>query len=375
MRHENEAALLRAIAEEPGDGASYLVLADFLEEHGDSSRAEYLRVQAELATKGIKKKRVDELRQRERGLLNAHRQQWVAAFHLPLEDVRFEHGVVASARFSKWDSKFHDADRMARLVTLNELDLSDLKLGDGGLTAFAQKANFPVLRKLILSGNGITDAGVKALAKATGLPKLDTVFLFGNSLSGQADVLLEEAEHFRLGLLDRGVPKDGYAMSPGEAEVARRQFIRTHLLPLVTSYFQKYEHLQSAVLAVAQYWNDEASDAVHGELIVSELFEPSLHFHSYSDDPDPNIPNTKLPQPQYGPMSSSISFWDEKVPWEDNYGAIPLWAAYAPEGGSQEYGNLDEVYSPAVKFYRHGGFEFLPMSRPQLDGIQPEEAP
>src|SRR5262245_45176271 len=37
--------LLQAIAEEPGDRALRLVLADFLEEHGEADRAEFIRLQ------------------------------------------------------------------------------------------------------------------------------------------------------------------------------------------------------------------------------------------------------------------------------------------------------------------------------------------
>jgi hypothetical protein len=140
---------------------------------------------------------------------------------------------------------------------------------------------------------------------------------------------------------------EGYCMSAGEAEMARRQYLRKQLLPVVAQYFTTYERLQSAMLCVAQYWCDEANDAVHGLLIVSELFEPTLE----------------------GVESSPA---DLGTPWDDNSGAIPLWAAFATEGGTQEYGHPSEVYASAVMFYRHGGYEILPMRRSQLDGVQPE---
>jgi hypothetical protein len=163
-------------------------------------------------------------------------------------------------------------------------------------------------------------------------------------------------------------------MTPGEAELARRQYLRRGLLPVVSGYFAKYERLQSAMLCAAQYWADEADDAVHGLLIVSELFEPTLEGVGWGEDEshaDPNLPNTYI-KPEYGEGSSSVvSLHGIGDHWDDNSGAIPLWAAFAAEEGSQEYESYSEVYSPAVMFYRHGGYEILPMRRPHLDGVQP----
>ena len=44
--------LLRAILEEPGDDALRLIYADWLEDHGDAARGEFIRVQCELAKIG-----------------------------------------------------------------------------------------------------------------------------------------------------------------------------------------------------------------------------------------------------------------------------------------------------------------------------------
>jgi uncharacterized protein (TIGR02996 family) len=374
MGEMNETAFLRSIAED-NDNVGRLVLADWLEERGDRPRADFLRVQCDLASSDISEQRRRALRLRERELLDAHRQQWVQAFGLPLEDVCFQGGLIASMRLSHWEGgRMLDAEHAPRLATLTELDLSGLGIGDAGLTTFAETAHFPALRKLILSENGITDAGVAALGKSAGLPRLDTVYLFQNLISNRARGRLKKAAHFRLTNLDLGERAEGYCMSRGETEVARREYIRSHLLPAVSQYFQTYKLLQSAMLCVAQYWADEADDAVHGRLVVSELFEPTMEGVGWSDESarsDPNVPNTIITT-QYGECGSAISLWEAGAGWDDNSRAIPLWAPYAPEGGHQEYGNLDEVYAPAMMFYRHGGYEFLPMSRPHLDGIRPE---
>jgi uncharacterized protein (TIGR02996 family) len=377
MLDPNEAAFLHSIAEHGDDNTGRLVFADWLDERGESPRAEFVRVQCELATGGLAPGRRHALRVRERELLDTHRQGWCEACGLPVEDVSFGRGLIAGVRLSKWDGgSLLDPAVAPRFATLTELDLSGLRLGDAGLAAFAERARMPALRKLILSDNDITAAGTTALAKATGLPSLDTLYLFRNPVGTSARATLTKSARFRLANLDVGERADGYCMSPGEAEVERRQYVRTQLLPIVARYFQQYERLRSAMLCVAQYWADEADDAVHGTLVVSELFEPTLKGVKYgyeaTDVDDPNLPTVRI-KPQYGEGSSSeVSLWDNNAQWDDNNRAIPVWAAFAPEGGSQEYGDLGEVYAPAVMFYRHGGYEFLPMDRPHLDGVRPE---
>src|SRR6185369_11239674 len=114
--------------------------------------------------------------------------------------------------------------------------------------------------------------------------------------------------------------------------------LRTDLLPVVMKLFKTYKLLQSAMLCVAQYWADEANDAVHGMLIVSELFEPTLEGVDGGDDEsavDPNIPNTHIPQKYSKGSSSDISLWEHGARFDDNNGAIPLWAPFAPEEGDQ----------------------------------------
>jgi uncharacterized protein (TIGR02996 family) len=367
-------AFLQAIAASPDDDAPRLIFSDWLEEDGDPDCAEFIRTQCQLASAKLSRKRRQPLRVRERALLDAHRQKWCQEFGLPIQEVAFERGLIARLRLSRWDGgRLLDPEFAARLATLTELDLSGLQLGDDGLAAFAKVVQAPALGKLILSDNGVTDAGAAALAAATGLPHLDTLYLFDNPISDGARAVLQRSRGFRLTNLDVGEREEGYCMSPGEAEMRRREYLRKHLAPVVSDYFTTYERLQSAMLCVAQYWADEADDAVHGLLIVSELFEPTLDgVHEYENEPkaDPNIPNTHI-ESEYGDGSSSaVGMGGAR--WHANGGAIPLWASFAPEEGSQEYEFYSEVYAPAVMFYRHGGYDILPTRRPHLDGVRPE---
>ncbi len=249
MLDPTEAAFLRSIAQEGEDDTGRLIFADWLEDRGDAPRAEFIRVGCELASAAPSGERPESLRRRERDLLDAHRQGWCEAIGLPLEDVHFERGLLARVRLARWDGgSMLEPAYAPRFATVTELDLSELQLGDEGLAAFAQRAQLPALRKLLLGENGITDAGAAALAGAAGLPRLDTAYLSGNRIGGGARAALEGSPHFRLTNLDVGEPADGYCMSPGETDMARRRYLRTQLAPIVTRYFDTYERLRSAML-------------------------------------------------------------------------------------------------------------------------------
>ena len=85
MNHPEYLALLRAIVAEPTDDTPRLVCADWIEEHGDSNRAAFIRIQVELArleAHGRGNSRdADKLREKERlllGPLSDYRPLWAA---------------------------------------------------------------------------------------------------------------------------------------------------------------------------------------------------------------------------------------------------------------------------------------------------------
>jgi uncharacterized protein (TIGR02996 family) len=69
-------AFLGAIRESPDDDTPRLVYADWLDDHGDAARAEFIRTQCELARSPGKERRV-ELEGREREMLSANRAAWL----------------------------------------------------------------------------------------------------------------------------------------------------------------------------------------------------------------------------------------------------------------------------------------------------------
>jgi uncharacterized protein (TIGR02996 family) len=82
------------IAESPDDDAVRLVYSDWLEEHGQTDRAEFVRVQIELARGKASKARRERLRKRERELLAAHELEWVGPLRSAVRRAAFVRGFV-----------------------------------------------------------------------------------------------------------------------------------------------------------------------------------------------------------------------------------------------------------------------------------------
>ena len=79
-----DTGFLDAICAEPRDTGLRLIFADWLDEHGESDRAEFIRVQCELVETpetlglvGLPNERFKALRRRERELLLANWREWV----------------------------------------------------------------------------------------------------------------------------------------------------------------------------------------------------------------------------------------------------------------------------------------------------------
>src|SRR5215216_4626617 len=83
------AALLAAIRAAPDDDAPRLVYADWLDEHGQPERAEFIRVQCALARRDS-----PALRRREAELLAAHHDAFAGQLAAPHLRFRFERGFA-----------------------------------------------------------------------------------------------------------------------------------------------------------------------------------------------------------------------------------------------------------------------------------------
>jgi uncharacterized protein (TIGR02996 family) len=203
------ADFLAAITDQPDDDLPRLVYADFLEEAGDADRAEFIRVQCELArTPGPHPDR-PALVARESELLRVNKPRWVIA-ELGGKQV-FRRGFVESVRTTaQWliaasaglartplrelrlQSADGYADELARLPVLSRvvsLDLTNnsfptverilaeaplaalrrltarnIRMWPEGLQSLARSPVVARLQRLNLSGNPVSDAGMETLA-------------------------------------------------------------------------------------------------------------------------------------------------------------------------------------------------------------------
>src|SRR5262245_29630352 len=87
-------AFLQAIFAAPDDDTPRLVYADWLDEHRDAPRAEFIRLQIELSRLSEDDERHWELKDRESALLEKHRAKWLGGIGKVVSDPQFERGFV-----------------------------------------------------------------------------------------------------------------------------------------------------------------------------------------------------------------------------------------------------------------------------------------
>ncbi|MCO7223023.1 hypothetical protein [Pleionea sp. CnH1-48] len=165
-----------------------------------------------------------------------------------------------------------------------------------------------------------------------------------------------------------------------QAQALRNEIIEKGVMPYIKAVFERFPKFNSATLLVAQYWDDEADDAVHQEVIFSALNTPNLKsaFETYTDEnmeakdsinsPE-DLPSTVVDWGFDDGLERSL--WDN---WCDNGDAITAFAAFCKEGANQ-WQDIGEAYSPYAVFRRQGkDVEMVvigEMIRPWLDGVQP----
>jgi hypothetical protein len=135
-----------------------------------------------------------------------------------------------------------------------------------------------------------------------------------------------------------------------DAAITRQELVEGYILPGVLKVFETYPVIKSAVLFVAQYWDDEASDAVHQKVKFSIYENPVIEslLSGYDPDSDSYRDGVNLPgftEDGYDLFyaglrnSGSSNRW-----WPDGGEAIPAFACYCEAGDQQN--DESENYSP-----------------------------
>lgn len=238
MTHEE--AFIQAIRETPNDDAPRLIYADWLEEHGQGDRAEFIRVQCRIAQTFEEESEQAALLARTESLLREHWDEWVGRLRAivgPWRDRygegwmreqfhsdglhRFQRGFVDVLALEAEDFLRH-TDRLKRLSPLRELrlwgagrcadrlanepelaglsilsftDYYHAPLTDGGAAALAKSPYLDRLSSLYLGGNSLGDVGVEELVRAPWLVHVTVLDLSDNGLSDRALRALAESPY------------------------------------------------------------------------------------------------------------------------------------------------------------------------------------
>ncbi|AMV23654.1 Leucine Rich repeats (2 copies) [Gemmata sp. SH-PL17] len=198
-------ALLRAVCDNPDDDTPRLVFADWLQEHGDEVRAEFIRVQIALARGDASTK----LKEREQELLTAHQEVWeqplgkfkvTDSFRNLVYDIFFHRGFIRALVISDEESRFADhATEIFQLAPIQRitffhtwphaasaecaelLRLKELRIYRAGFEAKAlgtllrSKSLLNVTRLELIADNDngyLTGEGTELLSRSTALPAL-----------------------------------------------------------------------------------------------------------------------------------------------------------------------------------------------------------
>jgi uncharacterized protein (TIGR02996 family) len=184
MNHET--GLLRNILDVPDDDAPRLVYADWLEEHGNSERAEFIRLQIELARNRQDCPRRREMAFRARQLLDQHESAWVGDLAKFTYEWHFARGFVDAAgmdlvRLRRFGKQLFSAAPIRRLTLtglggkaeelrhlpvrhhLTSLNVCASELTNEALAGLARSSCVKDIRELGLLFNAIDDGAVPVL--------------------------------------------------------------------------------------------------------------------------------------------------------------------------------------------------------------------
>jgi uncharacterized protein (TIGR02996 family) len=255
-------AFLADIKDHVEDDAPRLILADWLEDNGQEARAEFIRLQCQLAHLAEDDRERPKLLKREIELVNLHEEFWVRSVRTRARRWRFQRGLLRietdafiflhapwpllHAEALDWIEAVHlttgmrrGRDEILRLVEstilpqLTALDLSAARLGLPGAEGIARAPHLGRLNRLRLAGNELNDEAASILARTAPLARLTDLDLSGNLITDVGAAALAHSPHLnRLTNLEIGAN----AVSPaGEAALRRRFGRAVHVVPLIAS--------------------------------------------------------------------------------------------------------------------------------------------
>jgi uncharacterized protein (TIGR02996 family) len=205
-------AFLQEICDHPDDDAPRLVYADWLEEHGDGDRAEFIRTQCELARLGADDPRRPGLEAREGALLERHGPRWARPVAGLVARWRFARGFVESVTMAPGPflTQHETLFRLAPVRAVAFYNAAGVVADLGACPALRRLStvafsgtSFPgggeghgmVLSLAGDQGTYIGDAGARALAASPYIDQLNALYLVGNALTAVGARALAASPH------------------------------------------------------------------------------------------------------------------------------------------------------------------------------------
>ncbi len=239
-------ALMAAIVAAPDDDAPRLVLADWLEQQGETAAAEFLRIgcalaqvpqdgprwfalksrqlnllahHPELRTAGIEPRRGITWHPPTRGLVEGLTAQSLSALERMAEDL-FARMPIRHIELPKLSRQgMVRLLRHAWLARLSGLDLGGSRLGDDAMVPLWSSREDFAPKVLGLDRNELTRVSIERLAAWPGLGGLRFLALGHNRVTSEDLALLVESPHFHPGLV--------IELRRGDFSVAAAQWLRT----------------------------------------------------------------------------------------------------------------------------------------------------
>lgn len=221
---DDERALLAAIIAHPDDDTPRLVYADWLDEHGDAARAEFIRVEVQIAHRDPDDEfdggRRAALFERRAALLKAHAREWLEPFHGCAKESGFERGFVAEVEATA-DMFLTHGERWAAITPLTRVRfVGTLVVADGAAApgCYRSKELFtsPLLARLEtidLDNNRLTPDDVRRLAAYPDLSRLRVLVLAWNGIGSEGAAVLAGMSQLRgleeLNLQETGITRAG----------------------------------------------------------------------------------------------------------------------------------------------------------------------
>ena len=182
---------LQDILARPEDDAPRLVYADWLDDHGDETRAEFIRLQIELANLEPWGARRPGLEQRQKRLLKLHSRQWGEGMVRKVYGSEFRRGFVERVELPP-NVFLANADELFRRFPLRRLRLGS-SFGDPAVRALAASPHLARLTELEVPYSRMTAAGLEALVSSPHVRGLKVLEIDFNRIGPEAARVLAEA--------------------------------------------------------------------------------------------------------------------------------------------------------------------------------------